>query len=68
MLFDHAERLLLVLRNLVAYGSTNKYRPLNRSNASGRSGEYVTHAGGGPCVIATKLAITVNVKAMDSQR
>src|SRR4029453_1200729 len=27
------------LRRLAAYGSTNKYRPLNRSKASGRSGE-----------------------------
>lgn len=27
------------LRQLVAYGSTNKYRPLNRSRASGSSGE-----------------------------
>ena len=27
------------LRHLVAYGSTNKYRPVNRSKASGSSGE-----------------------------
>ncbi len=27
------------LRHLVAYGSTNKYRPVNRSKASGTSGE-----------------------------
>src|ERR1041385_8801604 len=57
-----------LLRHLVAYGSTNKYRPVNRSNASGNSGEMVTQAGGCPRVIATKLGMTVNVKAMDSQR
>jgi hypothetical protein len=44
------------------------YKPVKRSKASGSSGEYVTHAGGWPCVIAAKLASTVNVKAMDSQR
>ena len=27
------------LRHLVAYGSTNRYRPVNRSKASGSSGE-----------------------------
>src|SRR6186997_3444050 len=57
-----------VRRLFVVYGSTNKYRPLKSNNASGSSGEYVTHGGGVPCVIATKLAMTVNVKAMDSQR
>ena len=30
---------LLPLRHLAAYGSMNKYRPLNRSKASGSSGE-----------------------------
>jgi hypothetical protein len=44
------------------------YRPVNRSSASGNSGEYVTHAGGCPRVIAAKLAMTVNVKTMDTQR
>ena len=29
----------LELRHLVAYGSTNMYRPVNRSKASGSSGE-----------------------------
>src|SRR5215475_2216122 len=58
------------LRHLVAYGSTNKYRPVNRSKASGSSGEYVTQGGGIPlpCARATKLAMTVTVKAMDTQR
>ena len=27
------------VRHLTAYGSTNRYRPVNRSNASGSSGE-----------------------------
>jgi len=44
------------------------YKPVSRSRASGKSGEYVTHAGGVPCDIATKLAMTVNVKAIDSHR
>jgi len=54
----------------VAYGSTNKYRPVNRSMASGSSGEYVTQGGGvpSPCAMATKLAMTVTVKTIDSQR
>ena len=39
--------VLAVPRHLTAYGSTNKYRPLNRSK-SGRSGEYVTQSGGVP--------------------
>src|SRR5262245_34146167 len=58
------------LRHLMAYGNTNKYRPLSRSNASGSSGEYVTQGGGipRPCASATKLAMTVTVKAIDSQR
>ncbi|HEU4720162.1 MAG TPA: DUF2182 domain-containing protein [Gemmatimonadaceae bacterium] len=56
------------MRHLAAYGSANRYRPESRSSASGRSGEYVTHAGGWPRVIAAKLAMTVIVKAMDSQR
>jgi hypothetical protein len=44
------------------------YRPVSNNNASGGSGEYVTHAGGGPADMATKLAMTVAVKAMDVQR
>src|SRR5262245_5865079 len=58
------------LRHLVAYGSTNRYRPVNRSKASGSSGEWVTQGGGipPPRARATKLAMTVTVKAMDTQR
>ena len=36
--------------------------------ASGSSGEYVTQAGGSPCVIAAKFAMTVIVKITDTQR
>jgi hypothetical protein len=36
---EHVHSARRTLRHLVAYGSTNKYRPVNRSNASGRSGE-----------------------------
>jgi hypothetical protein len=50
------------------YGSTSKYSPVNRSNASGSSGEYVTHGGGIPPTshMATKLAVTVSVNAIDT--
>jgi hypothetical protein len=41
---------------------------VNSRRANGSSGEYVIHAGGVPCVIATKLAMTVKVNAMDVQR
>src|ERR1043165_5523445 len=46
------------------------YSPVNRSKASGGSGEYVTQGGGipPPCARATKLAMTVTVKTMDVQR
>jgi hypothetical protein len=52
----------------VVYGSTNKYRPLNRSKARGRSGEYVTQGGGVPRAMAMKLAMTVTVKAIATHR
>ena len=57
-----------LLRHLATYGSANMYRPLKVSNASGSSGEYVTQAGGVPRARTTKLAMTVTVKAIDSQR
>jgi hypothetical protein len=53
---------------LVTYGNANKYSPLKTSNASGSRGEYVTQAGGVPRAMAKKLAMTVAVKRMDSQR
>src|SRR5439155_17791748 len=68
---DRLFHVLLPLRHLAAYGSVNRYRPLNRSKASGSSGEYVTQGGGippPPRARATKLAMTVSVKAMDTQR
>ena len=42
------------------------YSPLKSIKKSGGSGEYVTHAGGSPCVRTMKLAITVSVKMIDS--
>jgi hypothetical protein len=42
------------LLHLAAYGSTNKYRPVTKSKASGNT--------------ATMLTMTATVKAMDSQR
>ena len=51
------------------YGSANKYRPVNRSTASGSNGEYVNHGGGvPPRDKATKFAITVTVKTIDTHR
>jgi hypothetical protein len=40
--------VILTLRPLAAYGSTNKYRPVKRRKASGSNGEYVTQGGGIP--------------------
>jgi len=70
VLGNPVQSVLRRLRHLVAYGSTNKYRPVNSSKASGSSGEYVTQGGGvpPPFAMTTKLAMTVTVKAMDSQR
>jgi hypothetical protein len=58
------------LRRLAIYGSTNKYRPVARSKASGSRGEYVTQGGGCACPNdnTTMLAMTVTVKAMDTHR
>jgi hypothetical protein len=44
------------------------YRPVNINKKSGSNGEYVIQAGGWPCVMNAKLAMTVTVKMMDSQR
>lgn len=46
----------------------NMYSPVSNSNASGSSGEYVTHEGGVPNDMAAKLAMTVDVNTMDVQR
>src|SRR6266478_45265 len=55
------------LRHLVAYGSTNKYRPVNRSKASGITAERPSLELYFPCTTATPLTMTATVKAMDSQ-
>ena len=56
------------LPHLVAYGSTNKYRPVNRSKASGSSAKRPTQPLYFPRATATPLTMTPTVKAMDSQR
>jgi hypothetical protein len=58
------------LRHLRAYGSTNKYRPLKRAKRAAAEASTVTQGGGipPPCARAMKLAMTVIVKAMDTQR
>jgi hypothetical protein len=57
-----------LLRHLVAYGNANMYKPVNTSIASGGNGEYVTQLTGFPCASETKLAMTVSVNAIESQR
>lgn len=46
------------------------YRPVSLSKASGSSGEYVIQGGGipPPRASAMKLAMTVTVNAIDTQR
>src|SRR6266851_2044968 len=56
------------LRHLVACGSTNKYRPVNRSKASGNTAKRPTLEVYFPCTTATMLTMTATVKALDSQR
>ena len=53
------------LPHLVAYGSTNKYRPVNRSKASGSSARRPTQTVYRPFPTATMLTMTASVKAMD---
>jgi hypothetical protein len=50
------------LRHLVAYGSTNKYRPVNRSMASGSSAKRYTQTAGSSCPKATMLTMTATVR------
>ena len=59
-----------LLRRLAVYGSANRYRPETNMRKSGGSGEYVIHGDGSArsMALAAKLAITVKVKTMDSQR
>jgi len=56
------------LPHLVAYGSTNKYRPVNRSKASGNTAKRPTLEVYFFCTTATMLTMTVTVNAMDNQR
>src|SRR6516225_6784567 len=56
------------LRHLVAYGSTNKYRPERKSKASGATARRPTQVAYLPLTTATMLMMTARVKAMDSQR
>ena len=56
------------LRHLVAYGSTNKYKPVNRRNASGNTAKRPSGFVYFFCAMATTLTMTATVKAIDSQR
>jgi hypothetical protein len=56
------------LRHFVAYGSTNKYRPVNSCKTSGNTAKRPTLEVYLPCTTATMLTMTATVKAMDSQR
>src|SRR5438105_7653974 len=57
-----------LLRHLVAYGSTNKYRPVRKSKASGATAKRPTPVVYFFCATATMLTTTATEKAMDSQR
>jgi hypothetical protein len=52
----------------VAYGSTNKYRPVSRSKASGNTAKRPTLEVYFPCTTAAMLTMTATVKARYSQR
>jgi hypothetical protein len=52
----------------VAYGSTNKYRPVNSCKTSGTTAKRPTLEVYFPCATATMLTMTATVRAMDSQR
>jgi len=56
------------LSHLVAYGRTNKYRPLSRSKASGKTAKRPSLELYLPCSTPTMLTVTATEKAMDSQR
>ena len=56
------------LSHLAAYGSTNKYRPVNRSKASGNTAKRPTLEEYLPCTTATMLTMTDTAKPMDSHR
>src|SRR6267378_2977615 len=56
------------LPHLVAYGSTNKYRPVKNCKASGITAKRPSLELYFPCTTATPLTMTATVKAMDNQR
>jgi hypothetical protein len=56
------------LLHLVTYGSTNKYRPVNRSKASGKTAKRPSLELYLPCTTVTMLTMTATVKTTDSQR
>jgi len=56
------------LRHLVAYGSTNKYRPVRKSKASGATAKRPSELVYFSSTTATMLTMTAAVKAMDNQR
>src|SRR5262245_13306181 len=56
------------LRHLVAYGSTNKCRPLKKSRASGSTAKMPTQVVYLPVPTATMLTMTATMKAIHSQR
>ena len=56
------------LRRLMAYGSTNKYRPVKNCKASGITADRPSELVYFFSAIATMLMSTATVKAMDSQR
>src|SRR5229473_3303096 len=62
------QSVLRPLRHLVAYGSTNKYRPVKNCKASGATAKRPTELVYFFCAMATMLIMTAAVKAMDSQR
>src|SRR3989442_12077648 len=68
VLCDSVQSVRRPLPHLVAYGSTNKYRPVNRSKASGNTAKRPTLEVYFPCTTATMLTMTATVKAMDNQR
>src|SRR6202047_4306284 len=60
--------VLRPLRYLLAYGSTNKYRPVTNCNASGITAKRPTEAVYFFCAMAMMFTITATVKATDSHR
>ena len=62
------QMVLRPLRHLVAYGSTNKYRPVSRSNASRATAMRPNRLVYFPLTTATPLMMTATVKTIDSQR